>query len=90
MFSFRFSTRGPAPGAIVMEWNIKGSSQGSAGMWDSHIRLGGTAGTNLQSSQCPSGSNNAACFAAFMGLHLTSSGAGYFEGLWVWAAGEFH
>jgi hypothetical protein len=36
-----FSTIGPAPGAIVVEWNVKQSSQGAAGMWDSHIRLGG-------------------------------------------------
>jgi glucan 1,3-beta-glucosidase len=27
-----------APGAVVVEWNVKQSSQGSAGMWDSHIR----------------------------------------------------
>jgi hypothetical protein len=25
-----------------IEWNIKESSQGSAGMWDVHVRLGGT------------------------------------------------
>jgi hypothetical protein len=33
-----FSTVGPAPGAIVVEWNVKESQQGGAGMWDSHIR----------------------------------------------------
>ncbi|KAF4604149.1 hypothetical protein EYR40_001332 [Pleurotus pulmonarius] len=38
-----FSTVGPAPGAIVVEWNVKqpANQQGGAGMWDSHIRLGG-------------------------------------------------
>lgn len=35
-----FSTRGPTPGAIVVEWNVKGTSPASAGMWDSHIRIG--------------------------------------------------
>jgi glucan 1,3-beta-glucosidase len=80
---YSFSTRGPAPGAILMEWNIKGSSQGAAGMWDSHLRIGGTAGTNLQSGQCPTGSQNSACLAAFMGLHLTSSSSAYLEGTWV-------
>ena len=43
-----FETRGPAPGAIMMEWNIKATSPGAAGMWDSHWRIGGTAGTQLQ------------------------------------------
>lgn len=27
-----------AAGAIVVEWNIKGSYPGAAGMWDSYIR----------------------------------------------------
>lgn len=81
-----FGTRGPAPGAIVMEWNIKGSSPGAAGMWDAHIRIGGTAGTNLNGSNCKSGTNNAACMAAFMALHLTSQSSAYLEGTWVWLA----
>ncbi|KAJ6488579.1 exo-beta-1,3-glucanase [Mycena vitilis] len=83
-----FSTIGPAPGAIVVEWNVKQSSQGSAGMWDSHIRLGGAAGTNLQASNCPSsGSGGTAnCMAAYAGLHLTASSSAYLEGTWVWLA----
>ncbi|KAK7023972.1 pectate lyase superfamily protein-domain-containing protein [Favolaschia claudopus] len=83
-----FSTIGPTAGAIVVEWNVKQSSQGSAGMWDSHIRLGGTAGTNLQISQCPSsGSGGTAnCMAAYAALHLTPQSSGYFEGTWVWLA----
>jgi glucan 1,3-beta-glucosidase len=43
-----FETKGPAPGAIMVEWNIKATSPGAAGMWDSHWRIGGTAGTELQ------------------------------------------
>ena len=30
-----------APGAIVLEWNVNSPTQGGAGMWDSHVRLGG-------------------------------------------------
>jgi len=35
-----------APGAIVVEWNVAQPSghSGGAGMWDSHIRLGGGKG----------------------------------------------
>ncbi|KAJ6547050.1 exo-beta-1,3-glucanase [Mycena capillaripes] len=83
-----FSTIGPAGGAIVVEWNVKQSSQGAAGMWDSHIRLGGAAGTNLQASNCPSSGSGGTtnCMAAFMGLHLTPSSTAYLEGTWVWLA----
>jgi len=83
-----FSTAGPAPGAIMVEWNVHDPSgqQGAAGMWDTHLRLGGAVGTNMQSGQCPSGSENAACQAAFLGIHLTSGSSAYIEGTWVWTA----
>jgi glucan 1,3-beta-glucosidase len=42
-----FSTKGPAAGAIVVEWNVKGSSAAAAGMWDTHIRLGSGEHTDL-------------------------------------------
>ncbi|KAJ7184275.1 exo-beta-1,3-glucanase [Mycena filopes] len=81
-----FSTVGPAPGAIVVEWNIKETEQGSAGAWDTHIRLGGAAGTNLEIAQCLPGNDDSGCMAAFMALHLTRDSTAYLEGLWVWAA----
>ncbi|KAJ7197151.1 exo-beta-1,3-glucanase, partial [Mycena pura] len=82
-----FSTIGPAGGAIVVEWNVKQSSQGSAGMWDSHIRIGG-GGTNLQATNCPSSGSGGTtnCLAAYAGLHLTTSSSAYLEGTWVWLA----
>jgi hypothetical protein len=72
-----------APGAIVVEWNVKQTHQGSAGMWDSYIRLGGAAGTNMQQSQCPTTSPSSSCYAAFLALHLTSGSNAYLEGTWV-------
>ncbi|KAJ6547049.1 exo-beta-1,3-glucanase [Mycena capillaripes] len=82
-----FSTIGPTPGAIVVEWNVKQTAQGNAGMWDSHLRLGGAAGTDLQTN-CPidgsGGFDN--CYAAFLALHLTPSSSAYLEGTWVWLA----
>ncbi|PFH50090.1 glycoside hydrolase family 55 protein [Amanita thiersii Skay4041] len=84
-----FTTIGPTPGAIVVEWNVKQPSgqNGGAGMWDSHISFS-AAGSNLQNSQCPdSGSGGtAACMAAFLALHLTPSSTAYLEGTWVWLA----
>ncbi|PCH38148.1 glycoside hydrolase family 55 protein [Wolfiporia cocos MD-104 SS10] len=80
-----FVTQGPTPGAIVVEWNVNSDTQGGAGMWDSHIRYT-PDGTNLQTSQCPAGSDSNSCFAAFLALHLTSGSNAYLEGTWVWLA----
>lgn len=35
-----FTTVGPTPGAIVVEWNVRqpDGEQAGAGMWDTHIR----------------------------------------------------
>ncbi|THH31142.1 hypothetical protein EUX98_g3028 [Antrodiella citrinella] len=82
-----FTTRGPAGGAIVMQWNARSSEQGGAGMWDTHIRLGGAAGSNLQQAQCPKKpTSEASCFAAHMGLYLSHDSNAYLEGTWVWLA----
>ncbi|KAJ7177187.1 glycoside hydrolase family 55 protein [Mycena filopes] len=81
------TTTGGSAGAIGIEWNLDASSQGAAGLWDVHIRLGGAKGTNIDAAHCPTSSINvAACTSAFLGLHITSSGSGYFENVWVWNA----
>ncbi|KAI1114872.1 pectate lyase superfamily protein-domain-containing protein [Nemania sp. NC0429] len=82
-----FTGSGPTAGMILMEWNVRAESQGSAGMWDSHFRVGGARGSNLQSGDCPILSGvNPDCIAAFMLLHVTASGNGYFENVWAWVA----
>lgn len=85
------TTKGPAAGAILMEWNVAGSSQGSAGMWDVHFRIGGAAGTELQSDTCPKTPKEETtpkkeCMAAFMLLHITKEGSAYLENTWFWTA----
>lgn len=85
------TSKGPAPGAILMEWNVAGSSQGSAGMWDVHFRIGGAAGTELQSDNCPKTPKQDTtpkkeCMAAFMLLHITKKGSAYLENTWFWTA----
>ncbi|TFK33474.1 exo-beta-1,3-glucanase [Crucibulum laeve] len=85
-----FSTIGPAAGAIIVEWNVREPDcmQAGAGMWDSHIRTGGTAGTNLEGAQCPRTATNryTSCAAAFLHLHLTKYSSAYLEGTWIWLA----
>jgi len=84
------STQGPAPGGILMEWNINAEA-GKAGLWDVHFRVGGFAGTNLQSDRCSKNPNathapNPECIGSFMQLHITKSSNGYFENVWLWTA----
>ncbi|KAF7125689.1 hypothetical protein CNMCM5793_001982 [Aspergillus hiratsukae] len=84
-------TKGPAPGAILMEWNLAEASQGSAGMWDVHFRIGGSAGTELQSDKCSktpkvTTTPNPECIGAFLLLHITEQASAYIENSWFWTA----
>ncbi|KAI0975131.1 pectin lyase fold/virulence factor [Xylaria arbuscula] len=83
-----FTVKGPTAGAILMEWNVHESTQGSAAMWNSHFRVGGAAGTDLQLADCPpAGAGvNDKCIAASLLLHLTPKSSGYFENVWGWVA----
>ncbi|KAI2778926.1 glycoside hydrolase family 55 protein [Daldinia loculata] len=84
-------TKGSLPGAILMQWNLAGSENGAAGMWDVHFRVGGTAGTELQSDKCTKNENvtttaNPECMGAFMMLHVTQTASAYIENCWFWVA----
>lgn len=86
-----FTTKGPAPGAILVEWNLAESSQGASGMWDVHMRIGGSAGTELQSDHCAKSPNvtttaDTKCFGAFLLLHVTEKATIYLENNWFWVA----
>jgi glucan 1,3-beta-glucosidase len=88
-----FETKGPLPGAVMVEWNIADpdGQQGQAGMWDVHFRIGGSAGTDLQSSTCSKNPNVTAgadpkCQAAFLLLHVTKEASIYLENTWYWVA----
>ncbi|KAG8762427.1 hypothetical protein FRC12_009041 [Ceratobasidium sp. 428] len=85
-----FSTKAGSAGAIVVEWNVADAAgqQGTVGMWDVHIRLGGFAGTGLDVSSCLAKTSHSTdgCIAAFLGLHITSSASAYMENAWIWTA----
>ena len=84
------ATKGPAPGAVLIEWNIAETSKGSTGIWDVHFRVGGTAGSELQSDQCKKDPKNKIpnpkCIGAFMLLHITETANVYIENTWAWTA----
>jgi len=79
---------GPTAGAILMEWNLHESLQGSAAMWDSHFRVGGAAGSLLQYADCPREAvvADSNCIAATTLMHITSSASAYLENVWIWTA----
>lgn len=84
-----FTSTGALPGLIVVEWNVAAAYQGAVGMWDSHFRIGGAAGTDLGVSQCPHTidfSSTPSCWGAAMLLHITDQANGYFENVWAWVA----
>ncbi|RLL97668.1 hypothetical protein CFD26_105896 [Aspergillus turcosus] len=83
-----FTVSGPTAGAVLVQWNVEQSVKGSAAMWDSHIRVGGAIGSNLQREQCPkqTGRVNPGCIAASLLLHLTPSSTPYLENVWTWVA----
>jgi glucan 1,3-beta-glucosidase len=84
-----FSSRAGSAGAIVVEWNVADAlgRQGTVGMWDVHIRLGGfAAGLDVSTCLAESSHSTEECTAAFLGLHITSCATAYMENAWVWTA----
>ncbi|KAM0321647.1 hypothetical protein ACHAQA_010003 [Verticillium albo-atrum] len=81
-----FNVQGATAGAIVLEWNVHESSQGSAAMWDSHIRVGGATGSDLDIDTCPKFGFNEGCICAALLFHITPQASGYFENVWIWLA----
>ncbi|KEF56629.1 glucan 1,3-beta-glucosidase [Exophiala aquamarina CBS 119918] len=86
-----FETMGPLPGAVMMEWNVAESSQGSCGMWDVHFRIGGSAGTQLQQDICMANVAGSSefkpeCAGSFLMMHITQQATAYLENCWFWVA----
>ncbi|KAK4934704.1 hypothetical protein LTR10_024101 [Elasticomyces elasticus] len=86
-----FETMGPLPGAIMMEWNVAETTQGSCGMWDTHFRIGGTAGTQLQENTCQANVTGSfefkpECAGSFLMMHITQQASAYIENVWLWVA----
>ncbi len=83
-----FTNRGPTAGLILVQWNVRASSPGSAGLWDCHARIGGATGTKLTPAECPALTSGIAkgCNAASLMMHITPHASGYFENMWLWVA----
>jgi hypothetical protein len=55
-------------------------------MWDSHVRVGGAKGSNLDFAVCPKKSQKESCYSTSMLFHVTNKASGYFENVWTWIA----
>lgn len=71
------------PGCKLIEVNMAGDQPGSVALINSHIRVGGAAGSSVQTS-CRG--SPAACRAAWGLIHLTASSSSYIENMWGWTA----
>lgn len=84
-----FQSTGPNGGAVMIEWNLE-SEQGDSGMWDAHVRIGGSLKTDLDSITCPTsqGENpKPECQGVFLMFHATKSAKGILcENTWFWVA----
>ncbi|KAI0181188.1 glycoside hydrolase family 55 protein [Hypoxylon sp. FL1284] len=83
----RFTVSDVLPGAIILQFNIAGSSPGDVAIWNSLVTVGGTLGASALADACGSASNE--CQAAFLGIHLTPSSSVYIENVWNWVADHF-
>ncbi|KAF4286853.1 hypothetical protein CNMCM8689_001585 [Aspergillus fumigatus] len=78
-----FTVADVLPGCQVVEVNIAGNSQGDVGFWNTHFRIGGAAGS-LVETKCQG--SPADCKAAWGLLRLTSTSSAYIENMWGWTA----
>jgi len=55
---------------------------------DCHVRIGGAKGTNLQAANCPAVHSgiDSSCISGSMMFHMTPTGSGYIENMWLWTA----
>jgi glucan 1,3-beta-glucosidase len=62
---------------------MAGNHPGDVGIWNSHFRVGGAAGSKVK-TVCSTSPDR--CMAAWGLLHLTSTSSAYIENMWGWTA----
>ncbi|KAK3939632.1 putative glycoside hydrolase family 55 protein [Diplogelasinospora grovesii] len=80
----RFTVSDVLPGAIIVQFNMAGSSPGQVALWNSLVTVGGTRGADALTNACTDPSNE--CMGAFLGLHLAATSSAYIENVWNWVA----
>ncbi|RWA14250.1 hypothetical protein EKO27_g870 [Xylaria grammica] len=80
----RFTVSDVLPGAIIVQFNMAGSSPGQVALWNSMITVGGTRGASDLTNSCTDSKNE--CKAAFFGMHFAPTSSAYVENVWNWVA----
>ncbi|KAH8904793.1 glycoside hydrolase family 55 protein [Coniochaeta sp. PMI_546] len=80
----RFTVSDVLPGAIIVQFNMAGSSPGQVALWNSLVTVGGTLGASALTNTCTDPSNE--CKAAFIGMHFAPTSSAYVENVWNWVA----
>ncbi|PMD48188.1 glycoside hydrolase family 55 protein [Hyaloscypha variabilis F] len=70
-------------GCQLLEINLAASNPGDVGLWNSHFRVGGAAGSKVETNCAGSPAD---CKAAFGLIHLTATSSAYIEDMWGWTA----
>lgn len=76
-----FTVADVLPGCTLLEVNMAGEEAGDVGFWNTHVRVGGAMGSNVQTG-CSGKPEE--CRAAFLMVHLTESSSAYVENMWAW------
>jgi glucan 1,3-beta-glucosidase len=66
-----------------LEVNMAGNQPGDVGVWNSHFRVGGAAGSKVK-TVCSTTPDQ--CMAAWGMIHLTNTSSAYIENMWGWTA----
>ncbi|KAK3896852.1 pectin lyase fold/virulence factor, partial [Staphylotrichum tortipilum] len=82
-----FAVEEDAAGAVVVEWNVRETSLASAGLWDSHIRVGDAKATGLQAEDSASTvTTKPRGRGPLLLMHLAPGSTAYIENSWLSAA----
>ncbi|KAI1304383.1 glycoside hydrolase family 55 protein [Xylaria venustula] len=80
----RFTVSDVLPGAIILQFNIAGTSPGQVALWNSLVTVGGTRGASALTNACTNSASE--CQAAFIGIHFAPTSSAYLENVWNWVA----
>ncbi|RAL02841.1 glycoside hydrolase family 55 protein [Aspergillus ibericus CBS 121593] len=78
-----FTVADVLPGCQLVEINIAARSPGDVGFWNTHFRIGGAVGSQVE-SKCTDSPED--CKAAWGLLHLSTTSSAYIENMWGWTA----
>jgi glucan 1,3-beta-glucosidase len=78
-----FTTADVLQGCKLVEVNAAGNNPGDVGLWNCHFRIGGAAGTKVQTN-CAGTPDQ--CKADWGLIHLSNTSSAYIENMWGWCA----